>query len=94
MRSGAFVWSVLRYYKRDKLGAAVGQSVKRRVGGWHEMAASLGVSQLWDICQLVRMLAEDTVRHCYQKTTSEDIENFMCAAVTVILRVCKPVRLL
>jgi hypothetical protein len=30
----------------------------------------------------------------YQETTSEDIEDFMCAAVTVIVRVCKPVRLL
>jgi hypothetical protein len=37
---------------------------------------------------------EDTVKIRYQETTSEDIEVFMCAAVTVIFRVCKPVRLL
>jgi hypothetical protein len=30
----------------------------------------------------------------YLETTSEDIEEFMHAAVTVIFRVCKPVRLL
>jgi hypothetical protein len=30
----------------------------------------------------------------YQATTSEDIEDFMCAVVTVIFRVCKSVRLL
>jgi hypothetical protein len=38
-------------------------------------------------------VSEDIVRIGYQETTSEDIEDFMCAAVTVIFRVCKPVRL-
>jgi hypothetical protein len=36
------------------------------------MAASLGVSQLWDIRQPVKTLAEDIVRIRYQETTSED----------------------
>jgi hypothetical protein len=64
------------------------------------MAASLGVSQLeqWvqllDIRQPVRTLAEDINRICYQEMISGDMEDFMCAAVTVIFRVCKPVRLL
>jgi hypothetical protein len=58
---------------------------------WESVGA---VSQLWDICHLVRALAEDTVRFHYQETTSEDIEDFICAAVTVIFRVCKPVKLL
>jgi hypothetical protein len=34
------------------------------------------------------------VRIRYQETTNEDIEEFVCAAVTVIFTVCKPVRLL
>jgi hypothetical protein len=45
------------------------------------MSTSLGVgtvSQLWDIRQRVRTLAEDIVRMRYQETTSEDIEDFMC----------------
>jgi Cys-tRNA synthase (O-phospho-L-seryl-tRNA:Cys-tRNA synthase) len=64
-----------------------------------EMAVSLGVksveamSELWDIHQTVKTWAEDIVKIRYQETTSEDIEGFMCAAVTVIFRVCKPVRL-
>jgi hypothetical protein len=37
---------VPRYYKRDKLGAVVSQSVKRRVENLCEMAVSLGVIQL------------------------------------------------
>jgi hypothetical protein len=41
------------------------------------------MSQLWDIRQPVRTLAEDTVRIRYQETTSEGTEDFMCAAVTV-----------
>jgi hypothetical protein len=46
-------------------GAAASQSVKRRLGGWCEMAASLGaMRELWDIHQLVRILAEDNVRIC------------------------------
>jgi hypothetical protein len=60
--------SVPRCYKRDKLGAVVSQPVKTRPGGWCEMAASLGVSQLWDIRQPLRTLAEDTVKIRYQET--------------------------
>jgi hypothetical protein len=30
----------------------------------------------------------------YQETTSKNIEDFMCAAVRVIFRVCEPVKLL
>jgi hypothetical protein len=52
------------------------------------------MSQLWDIHQPVRTLAKNIVRNHYQEMTSEDIEDFMCAAVTVIFGVCKPVRLL
>jgi hypothetical protein len=52
------------------------------------------MSQLLDNRQPIRTLAEDIVRICYQETTIEDIEDFMCAAVTVIFRVCKPMRLL
>jgi hypothetical protein len=55
---------------------------------------SLEFSQLWDIRQPVRTLAEDNVRIRYQETTSENIEDFICAAVTVIFRVFKPVRLI
>jgi hypothetical protein len=33
-------------FKRDKLGASVSHSVKRRAEGWCEMAASLRISQL------------------------------------------------
>jgi hypothetical protein len=47
------------------------------------MASSLGVSQLCDICQPVRTLAEGNVTICYQQTTSEDKED-LCASVTVI----------
>jgi hypothetical protein len=43
---------------------------------------------------MVRTLAEDKFKIRYQVTTSEDTEDFMCAAVTVIFRVCKPARLL
>jgi hypothetical protein len=43
-------------YKREKLGRAVSQSVKRKLGGWCEMAASLGISQLWDIRQPAAVL--------------------------------------
>jgi hypothetical protein len=52
------------------------------------------VSQLWDTRQPVRTSAEDIVVIRYQETTSEDKEDFVCAAVTVIFRVCKPLRLL
>jgi hypothetical protein len=38
--------SVSRCYKRGKLRSAVCHSVKRRLGCWCEMAASLGFSQL------------------------------------------------
>jgi hypothetical protein len=44
---------------------------------------SLEFSQLWDIRWPVRTLAGDIVRIRYQETTSEDIEDFMYAAVTV-----------
>jgi hypothetical protein len=47
-----------------------------------ELAGAM--SQLWDIRQQVGKLAEDIVRIYYQETTSEDIEDFMCAAVTEI----------
>jgi hypothetical protein len=52
------------------------------------------MSQLWDIRQPVRTLAEDIVRIRYQETTSEGIEDFICAAIRVIFGVCKPVMLL
>jgi transcription initiation factor TFIIIB Brf1 subunit/transcription initiation factor TFIIB len=42
----------------------------------------------------VRTSAEDIFRICYQETTIEDIEDFMFAAITVIFRRCKRVRLL
>jgi hypothetical protein len=54
----------------------------------------LSLVQLWDIRQPVRTSAEDIFRICYQETTSEDMEDFICATLTVICRVCKPVRLL
>jgi hypothetical protein len=44
--------------------------------------------------QSVKTSVEDIVKICYQETTSEDIEDFMWPAVTVIFRVCKPTRLL
>jgi hypothetical protein len=46
------------------------------------------------MCQMVRTYAEDSVKIRYQETTSEDTEDFVCAAVTVIFIVCKPVRLI
>jgi hypothetical protein len=39
------------------------------------------MSEMWDICQMVRMLAEDIVKIRYQEMTSEDIEGFIYAAV-------------
>jgi hypothetical protein len=86
------MWSVPRCYKRGKLGAAVSEEKSRRLGpGSYTVRTK---SQLWDICQLVRTVAEDIVRIRYQEMHSEDIEDFKCAAVTVIFKVCKPVRLL
>jgi hypothetical protein len=41
------------------------------------------MSQLWDIRQPVRTLADDIVRIRYQEMTSEDMKDFMCAAVIV-----------
>jgi hypothetical protein len=35
------------------------------------------------------MLAEDIFMIGYQETTSEDIEDFMCVAVTVIFKIVK-----
>jgi hypothetical protein len=57
---------------------------------------SLEFSQLWDIRHPVRTLAEGIVKIRYQETTCEDIEGFMCAAVTctMIFGVCKPMRML
>jgi hypothetical protein len=52
------------------------------------------MSQLWDIRQPERTLGKGIVRARYQETTSEDIEDFTCAAVTVIFRVCQLVWLL
>jgi hypothetical protein len=46
------------------------------------------MSQLWDIRKPVRTLAEDTVRIRYQEMINEDIKDFVCAAVTVIFRMC------
>jgi hypothetical protein len=34
------------------------------------------------------------VRHCYQASTSEDIENFMCAVVIMIYTACRFVKTL
>jgi hypothetical protein len=45
------------------------------------------MSELWDIRQSVRTLAEDVIRISCQETSSEDIR-LMRAAVTVIFRVC------
>jgi hypothetical protein len=62
------------------------------------VAISLGVS--WSDASVVGYLPEvrtyvqDMIRNSYQETAREDIEDFMCAAVTVICRVCKPVWLL
>jgi hypothetical protein len=49
------------------------------------------LSQLCDTRQPVRALGEDNVRIRYQETSSEDIEDYECAAVIVIFRMCKPV---
>jgi hypothetical protein len=38
------VRSVSRHYKRERLGNAVSQSVKRRLGGWCEMAVTPAIS--------------------------------------------------
>jgi very-short-patch-repair endonuclease len=46
------------------------------------------MSPLWDIRQSVRTLAED-FKIRYQEMTSEDTVDFMCAAVTVILKECE-----
>jgi hypothetical protein len=50
------------------------------------------MSQLWNIHQPIRTLAEDIVKIRYPETTLEDTEDFMC--VVVIFKVCKRVRLL
>jgi hypothetical protein len=44
----------------------------------------MSLSQLWDIRQQVRTLAEDIVRIRYQETTSEDVEEFMCCSYSNI----------
>jgi hypothetical protein len=54
------------------------------------MAASLGVSwrnELWNVHQLVRTLAEDSVRIRYKQTAIEDIEDFPCTEVTAMFSV-------
>jgi hypothetical protein len=74
-------------YKRDKSGDAISQSVKRRLvcDGYQSGSSTVGaMSLLWDIRQPVRTLAEDIVKIRYQETTSEDIEDCICAAVTMI----------
>jgi hypothetical protein len=82
---------------RESESCRASNSVKTRLEGWCETATSLGsssveaMSELWEIRQTVMTWAEGIVKIHYQETTSED---FMCAAVTVIFRVCKPVRLL
>jgi hypothetical protein len=42
---------------------------------------NLKFSELWDIRQLVRTLAEDIVKIRYQETTSEAINDFVCVCV-------------
>jgi hypothetical protein len=44
------------------------------------------MSQLWDIHQTVRTLAEEIVSIHYPETTSEDIEDFIYAAFRVIFK--------
>jgi hypothetical protein len=51
------------------------------------------MSELSDICQPVRALAEDTVGSITRKRLVKT-EEFVCAAVAVIIRVRKLVRLL
>jgi hypothetical protein len=46
-------------------------------------------SHLWDIRQLVRTLAKNIVKIRYQEMTNENIEEFMCAAVTVTFKMCE-----
>jgi hypothetical protein len=48
------------------------------------------LEQLWNISQSIRTLAEYIVKIHYKETTSENIEDFMCVAVTVMFRMCKP----
>jgi hypothetical protein len=52
-----------------------------------------GMSQLEDIHQPVRTFAEDIVKIHYQDTTNEDMEDYVCVAVTMIFRVSKSVAL-
>jgi hypothetical protein len=62
------------------------------------MVASLGVS--WSNQSVVgyspagKDVSRRHVRIRYKETTSEDTEDFTCAAVTVIFRMCKPMRLI
>jgi hypothetical protein len=63
---------VPRSYKKNKLGAVVswvGVNQKSRMLVWdgHQPESSL-----WDICQSVRMYAENIVRIRYQETASEN----------------------
>jgi hypothetical protein len=54
----------------------------------YKTGQSLELSLLWDIHQTLRPYAVDIVRIRYQETISEDIEVFMCAAVTVMEVTC------
>jgi hypothetical protein len=50
------------------------------------MAASLGVSQLWDIRQPVMTLAEDSIRIRYQEITTEDTQKtYVCCSYSDLL---------
>jgi hypothetical protein len=85
-QTDTFPWQQPKYNSEWSFLCSLCQGVINGIG--------LEFGQLWDIHQLVRTLAEDNVPICYQEMTAEDIEDFMCAAVIMIFRVCKPARLL
>jgi hypothetical protein len=58
-----------------------GRDVIIRTVSWESTVGA--TSQLWDIRQPVRSLAEDIVRIRYQETTNEDMKDCMCTAVTM-----------
>jgi hypothetical protein len=82
MRIGVFYVVLAEMLKPGQLFES--QTVKRRIKGWCEMAASLEiktvgtVSRLWDIRQPVRTLPKDIVRIRYQETTIEDRKLYVC----------------
>jgi hypothetical protein len=47
-------------------------------GSQPESKSIEAMSELWDIRQPVRTLAEDIAKIRYQETTSEDIKDFVC----------------